>query len=63
MDPFPLNSTGFVNMLASQSSPPIDVDSAEPGHRFKGHGLAGHGWEGVAGEGVFSLFLYVAGSR
>ncbi|KAL0835125.1 hypothetical protein Bca101_087014 [Brassica carinata] len=31
MDPFPLNSTGFVNLLASQSSPPIDVDSAEPG--------------------------------
>ncbi|XP_013635012.1 PREDICTED: glutathione S-transferase T2-like [Brassica oleracea var. oleracea] len=31
MDPFPLNSTGFVNLLASQSSPPIDVDFAEPG--------------------------------
>ena len=31
MDPFSLNSTGFVNLLASQSSPPIDVDSAEPG--------------------------------
>uniref|UniRef100_A0A0D3DN24 Myb-like domain-containing protein n=1 Tax=Brassica oleracea var. oleracea TaxID=109376 RepID=A0A0D3DN24_BRAOL len=31
MDPFSLNSTGFVNLLASQSSPPIDIDSAEPG--------------------------------
>ncbi|XP_013594722.1 PREDICTED: glutathione S-transferase T3-like [Brassica oleracea var. oleracea] len=29
MDPFSLNSPGFVNLLASQSSPPIDVDSAE----------------------------------
>ena len=29
MDPFSLNSHGFVNLLASQSSPPIDVDSAE----------------------------------
>ena len=31
MDPFSLNSIRFVNLLASQSSPPIDVDSAEPG--------------------------------
>ncbi|XP_033145537.1 glutathione S-transferase T3-like [Brassica rapa] len=29
MDPFSLNSHGFVNLLASQSSPTIDVDSAE----------------------------------
>uniref|UniRef100_A0A0D2ZS75 Myb-like domain-containing protein n=1 Tax=Brassica oleracea var. oleracea TaxID=109376 RepID=A0A0D2ZS75_BRAOL len=29
MDPFSLHSPGFVNMLASQSSPPLDVDSAE----------------------------------
>nr|VDD45138.1 unnamed protein product [Brassica oleracea] len=29
MDPSSLNSHGFVNLLASQSSPPIDVDSAE----------------------------------
>nr|VDD57737.1 unnamed protein product [Brassica oleracea] len=29
MDHFSLNSPGFVNLLASQSSPPIDVDSAE----------------------------------
>ena len=31
MNPFsPNSSTGFVNLLASQSSPPIDVDSAVP---------------------------------
>ncbi|XP_013601689.1 PREDICTED: glutathione S-transferase T3-like [Brassica oleracea var. oleracea] len=29
MEPFSLNSPGFVNLLASQSSTPIDVDSAE----------------------------------
>ncbi|XP_013633085.1 PREDICTED: glutathione S-transferase T3-like [Brassica oleracea var. oleracea] len=29
MEPFSFNSPGFVNLLASQSSPPIDVDSAE----------------------------------
>ena len=29
MDHFSLNSPRFVNLLASQSSPPIDVDSAE----------------------------------
>ena len=29
MEPFSFNSLGFVNLLASQSSPPIDVDSAE----------------------------------
>ncbi|XP_013688997.1 glutathione S-transferase T3-like [Brassica napus] len=29
MEPFSLNSPGFVNLLASQSSPPIDTDSAE----------------------------------
>ncbi|XP_048633098.1 glutathione S-transferase T3-like [Brassica napus] len=29
MDPFSYNSPGFVNLLASQSSPPHDVDSAE----------------------------------
>ncbi|KAL0735152.1 hypothetical protein Bca4012_011362 [Brassica carinata] len=30
MDPFSLNAPGCVNLLASQSSPAIDVDSAEP---------------------------------
>uniref|UniRef100_A0A0D3DJB1 Myb-like domain-containing protein n=1 Tax=Brassica oleracea var. oleracea TaxID=109376 RepID=A0A0D3DJB1_BRAOL len=29
MEPFSYNSPGFVNLLASQSSPPKDVDSAE----------------------------------
>ena len=29
MEPFPSHSPGFVNLLASQSSPSIDVDSAE----------------------------------
>ncbi|WZY86614.1 hypothetical protein YC2023_032998 [Brassica napus] len=29
MDPSSRNSHGFVNLLASQSSPPIDIDSAE----------------------------------
>uniref|UniRef100_A0A0D3B8I5 Myb-like domain-containing protein n=1 Tax=Brassica oleracea var. oleracea TaxID=109376 RepID=A0A0D3B8I5_BRAOL len=29
MDPFSLHAPGFVNLLASQSSSPIDVDSAE----------------------------------
>ncbi|XP_033133381.1 glutathione S-transferase T3-like [Brassica rapa] len=29
MEPFPLHAPGFVNLLASQSSSPIDVDSAE----------------------------------
>ncbi|KAF2542679.1 hypothetical protein F2Q70_00035144 [Brassica cretica] len=37
MDPFPLNSTGFVNLLASQSSPPIDVDSVALKEQASGH--------------------------